>query len=126
MYIPVEQMDILTRYLGAEKKPKLSKIGGKDFERIKNAVKESIKKMSFDLKKLYQERQEQQGFCFIEENELQSSFEDSFPFEETADQITAIREIKEDMNSSKVMDRLVCGDVGFGKTEVALELHLEL
>ena len=119
LYIPVEQMDILTRYLGAEKKPKLSKIGGKDFERIKNAVKESIKKMSFDLKKLYQERQEQQGFCFIEENELQSSFEDSFPFEETADQITAIREIKEDMNSSKVMDRLVCGDVGFGKTEVA-------
>lgn len=119
LYVPVEQMDILTRYLGSEKKPKLSKIGGKDFERVKERVKESIKKMSFDLKKLYQERDEQKGFKFSEDEELQSVFESSFPFEDTPDQIIANADIKSDMQSSKVMDRLVCGDVGFGKTEVA-------
>ena len=120
LYIPVEQMDILTRYLGSEKKPRLSKIGGKDFERIKKSVRESIKKMSFDLKKLYSERQEQKGFAFIDDPELQNAFDSAFPFEETADQLTAIKDIKADMTGSKVMDRLVCGDVGFGKTEVAL------
>ena len=119
LYVPVEQMDILTRYLGSEKKPKLSKIGGKDFERVKARVKESIKKMSFDLKKLYQERDEQKGFKFSEDEELQAVFESSFPFEDTPDQITANADIKSDMQSARVMDRLVCGDVGFGKTEVA-------
>ncbi len=119
LYVPVEQMDILTRYLGSEKKPHLSKIGGKDFERIKNRVKESIKKMSFDLKKLYQERDELKGYKFTEDEELQRVFESSFPFEDTPDQMSANQDIKEDMTSAKVMDRLVCGDVGFGKTEVA-------
>ncbi len=120
LYVPVEQMDILTRYLGGEKKPRLSKIGGKDFERIKKNVKESIKKMSFDLKKLYQERDELKGYPFTDDSELQTLFESSFPFEDTPDQAVANAEIKEDMVSGKVMDRLVCGDVGFGKTEVAL------
>ena len=119
LYVPVEQMDILTRYLGSEKKPRLSKIGGKDFERVKSRVKESIKKMSFDLKKLYSERQETKGYQFNDDNELQSIFESSFPFEDTPDQVVANQDIKQDMISSKVMDRLVCGDVGFGKTEVA-------
>ncbi len=119
LYIPVEQMDILTRYLGSEKKPRLSKIGGKDFENIKRRVKESIKKMSFDLKKLYQERNEQKGYKFTNDTELQSVFESSFPFEDTPDQVLANQDIKNDMTSEKVMDRLVCGDVGFGKTEVA-------
>ena len=119
LYVPVEQMDILTRYLGGEKKPKLSKIGGKDFESVKKRVKESIKKMSFDLKKLYQERDELKGFKFMEDEELQRVFESSFPFEDTPDQALANQDIKEDMTSGKVMDRLVCGDVGFGKTEVA-------
>ncbi len=119
LYIPVEQMDILTRYLGSEKKPRLSKIGGKDFENIKRRVKESIKKMSFDLKKLYQERNEQKGYKFTDDSELQSVFESSFPFEDTPDQVLANQDIKLDMTSEKVMDRLVCGDVGFGKTEVA-------
>ncbi len=119
LYVPVEQMDILTRYLGGEKKPKLSKIGGKDFENIKKRVKESIKKMSFDLKRLYQERDESKGFKFTEDEEMQSVFENAFPFEETPDQLSATQDIKEDMLSGKVMDRLVCGDVGFGKTEVA-------
>ncbi len=119
LYIPVEQMDILTRYLGGEKKPRLSKIGGKDFENIKRRIKESIKKMSFDLKKLYQERNEQKGYKFTDDVELQSIFESSFPFEDTPDQMLANQDIKNDMTSEKVMDRLVCGDVGFGKTEVA-------
>ncbi len=119
LYVPVEQMDILTRYLGAEQKPKLSKIGGKDFEYIKQKVRDSIKKMSFDLKKLYEERNALSGFAFKEDKELQQVFISNFPFEDTADQITATKEIEEDMSSPKVMDRLICGDVGFGKTEVA-------
>ena len=120
LYVPVEQMDILTRYLGGEKKPRLSKIGGKDFEHVKKRVRESIKKMSFDLKKLYQERDEEKGFKFEQDDELQKVFEGSFPFEDTPDQAIANEDIKKDMTSAKVMDRLVCGDVGFGKTEVAL------
>jgi len=119
LYIPVEQMDVLTRYLGSDKKPRLSKIGGKDFENVKRKVKESIKKMSFDLKKLYQEREESKGYKFNSDEELESIFESKFPFEDTPDQIIANQDIKSDMTSTKVMDRLVCGDVGFGKTEVA-------
>lgn len=119
LYVPVEQMDILTRYLGSEKKPKLSKIGGKDFERVKNRVKESIKKMSFDLKRLYQERDAEKGFKFTFDEEMERVFRGYFPFEDTPDQEQANEDILNDMTSSRVMDRLVCGDVGFGKTEVA-------
>ncbi len=119
LYVPVEQMDILSRYLGGERKPKLSKIGGEDFEKVKNRVRESIKKMSFDLKKLYSERNSVKGFAFSSDLELETAFNNAFPFEETPDQLTAEKEIKNDMLSDKVMDRLVCGDVGFGKTEVA-------
>lgn len=120
LYVPVEQMDVLTRYLGSEKHPKLSKIGGKDFERIKERVKESIKKMSFDLKMLYKEREAQKGFTFTVDNELYSAFNENFEFIETVDQKKAEEDIISDMTSGKVMDRLICGDVGFGKTEVAL------
>lgn len=119
LYVPVEQMDILTRYLGGEKNPSLSKIGGRDFDRIKSRVKESIKQMSFDLKKLYEERNARVGFKFELDEEIQSAFTDAFKFEDTVDQATTISEITTDMTSSKVMDRLVCGDVGFGKTEMA-------
>lgn len=120
LYVPVEQMDVLTRYLGGDKEPKLSKIGGTEFAKVKERVKESIKKLSFDLKKLYDERSRNCGFKFDDDDSLQSLFDDSFPYDETEDQLTAIEEIKEDMCSNKVMDRLLCGDVGFGKTEVAL------
>ncbi|MBQ0099371.1 MAG: DEAD/DEAH box helicase, partial [Firmicutes bacterium] len=119
LYVPVEQMDILSRYLGAEQKPKLSKLGGKDFESIKQKVRESIKKMSFDLRKLYEERNSLSGFAFKNDVELYNLFLNNFPFEDTIDQTIASKEIEEDMASNKVMDRLVCGDVGFGKTEVA-------
>ena len=119
LHVPVEQMDILTRYLGGDKSPKLSKIGGKDFEKIKASIKESIKKLSIDLKKLYSERESLKGYKFSEETELQQAFNNAFEFEETPDQLLAEADIMSDMTSGKVMDRLICGDVGFGKTEVA-------
>ncbi len=119
LYVPVEQMDVLSKYMGGDA-PALSKIGGAEFERVKARVRASLKKMAFDLKQLYAERQERRGYVFPEYREEMEEFEAAFPYEETADQLRSIAEIKEDMCSDKVMDRLLCGDVGFGKTEVAL------
>ena len=119
LYVPVEQMDSLTRYIGANKKPQLNKIGGKDFDRIKKTVKESIKKMSFSLKQLYREREALVGYKFNMDDELMSVFKKAFPYDDTADQKIATDETLADMVNGKVMDRLICGDVGFGKTEVA-------
>ena len=119
LYVPVEQMDVLSKYMGAEK-PALSKIGGAEFERVKARVRASLKKMAFDLKELYRERSERKGYSFPEYREEMDEFALAFPFEETADQLVSLEEIKKDMCSDKVMDRLLCGDVGFGKTEVAL------
>ncbi len=117
VYVPVEQLDVLSRYLGAGK-PALSKLGG-DFSAVKKRVRESIKKMSFDLKNLYEERNLTEGFSFKEDQELKTLFESGFPYDYTPDQATAMEEVFLDMKSDKVMDRLICGDVGFGKTEVA-------
>ncbi|MCD8372789.1 MAG: transcription-repair coupling factor [Clostridia bacterium] len=119
LYVPVEQMDILSRYVG-EENPALSKIGGADFERVKERVKASIKKLAFDLKELYSERSKKKGYAFPENAVMMEEFENAFKYEETPDQLSSIQEIKEDMCSDKVMDRLLCGDVGYGKTEVAL------
>lgn len=119
LYVPVEQMDILSKYVG-DSAPALSKIGGADFERIKERVRQSIKKLAFDLKELYAERSAKHGYCFPENAVMMQEFEDSFSYEETPDQLISIEEIKRDMCSEKVMDRLLCGDVGYGKTEVAL------
>ena len=119
LYVPVEQLDALTRYVGGEKEPSLSKIGGKDFDRIKQRVRESLRQLSFDLKKLYEERSRKNGYEFEEAEDLQDAFDGAFGFEDTPDQISANEDIREDMCSRKVMDRLLCGDVGFGKTEVA-------
>lgn len=118
LYVPAEHMDILSKYVG-DANPPLSKIGGADFERVKARVRASLKKLAFDLKKLYAERAESKGFCFPENAAFMREFEDAFPYELTPDQEASIREIKGDMCSPKVMDRLLCGDVGFGKTEVA-------
>ena len=118
LYVPAEHMDILSKYVG-DVNPPLSKIGGADFERVKARVRASLKKLAFDLKKLYAERAESKGFCFPENAAFMREFEDAFPYELTPDQEASIREIKGDMCSPKVMDRLLCGDVGFGKTEVA-------
>ena len=119
LYVPVEQMDVLSKYVG-ETNPPLSKIGGADFDRIKERVKRSIRELAFDLKQLYKERGEKRGFKFPENSVMMQEFEDAFIYEETPDQLASIEEIKSDMCSEKVMDRLLCGDVGFGKTEVAL------
>ncbi len=118
LYVPVEQMDILSKYSGSSA-PKLSKLGGADFERIKAKIKASIKEMAFDLKALYAERAKENGFICSNQKEQMQLFEDAFLYTETEDQLYAIAEIKADMCSNKVMDRLLCGDVGFGKTEVA-------
>ena len=119
LYVPVEQMDILSKYMGGDN-PTLSKIGGGEFERVKARVRAGLKKMAFDLKALYAERQERHGYVFPEYTEEMEEFEAAFPFEETPDQLRSVAEIKADMCSEKAMDRLLCGDVGFGKTEVAL------
>lgn len=120
LYVPTSQMDLLDRFSGAEAPKKLSKIGGQDFSAVKNKVRESIKKLAFSLVELYAKREQIRGFAFSEDNDLQKEFENAFPFTETEDQLTSVAEIKKDMESPKVMDRLLCGDVGFGKTEVAL------
>ena len=120
LYVSTDQMDRLSKYLGGSETPTLNKIGNGEFERIKERVKQAIAKMTINLKKLYNERRELKGFAFSEDNALTLEFENSFGFEETEDQIASIDEIKKDMESAKVMDRLLCGDVGFGKTEVAL------
>ncbi len=120
LYVSVEQMDKLTKYLGGEEKPKLDKIGAKDFERVKERVRQSVRTMTVNLRKLYRERAGRVGFKFSPDGELMKMFEDSFEYEETEDQLSSIAEIKADMESDSVMDRLLCGDVGFGKTEVAL------
>ncbi len=118
LYVPAECMDVLSKYVGDES-PTLSKIGGADFERVKARVKASLKKLAFDLKKLYAERTENKGYSFPDNAVFMQEFEDAFEYELTPDQFSSVQEIKMDMCSPKVMDRLLCGDVGFGKTEVA-------
>ncbi len=118
LYVPAECMDVLSKYVG-DSNPTLSRIGGADFERVKARVKASLKNLAFDLKKLYAERAEHKGYAFPENGVFMQEFEDTFPYELTPDQASSIQEIKADMYSDKVMDRLLCGDVGFGKTEVA-------
>ena len=118
LYVPAEHMDILSKYVG-DAHPSLSKIGGADFERVKARVRASLKNLAFDLKKLYAERAEAKGFRFPENVAFMQEFEEAFPYELTPDQASSVEEIKADMCSDKVMDRLLCGDVGFGKTEVA-------
>ncbi len=120
LYVPTTQMDMLDRFSGAETPKKLSKIGGQDFAAVKNKVKESVKKLAFNLVELYAKRDKIKGFAYSEDTDLQREFENSFPFTETEDQLISTEEIKKDMQQPKVMDRLLCGDVGFGKTEVAL------
>ena len=120
LYVPIEQLSMLDRFSGAEKPAKLSKIGGTEFAKIKARVKESVKKLAFDLLELYAERESKRGFAFEKDNLLQTEFENSFEYTETEDQLISLSEIKKDMESPKIMDRLLCGDVGFGKTEVAL------
>jgi len=120
LYVGVDRMDCLTKYMGGEEKPSLSRLGGQEFEKVKERVKASIAKLTINLKKLYRDRKDAKGFNFLPDDAMMREFEEAFPFEETEDQLQSIEEIKRDMESSRVMDRLLCGDVGYGKTEVAL------
>jgi len=120
LYVPIDQLDMLERYSGGDDNPTLSKIGGKEFEKIKESVKKSVKKLAIDLLDIYSKREKQEGVKYPQDTPWQKEFEDSFPYEETADQLEAVKEIKADMEEGRVMDRLICGDVGYGKTEVAL------
>ena len=121
LYVPVEQLDRVQRYIGnPNQTPKLNNLGGGEWARQKGKVKESLKTLAFDLKALYAERSQNTGFAFSPETSWQREFEDEFPWELTADQAQSVREITQDMESDRNMDRLLCGDVGYGKTEVSL------
>lgn len=119
--VPVEQFDLIQKYIGNEdKEPKVSKLGGADWNRVKSKVRSSVQDIADDLIKLYAERQATTGFGFGEDTPYQQEFEEMFPYDETNDQLRAIQEIKKDMQTPRPMDRLLCGDVGYGKTEVAI------
>lgn len=121
LYVPVSQMDSIQKYIGGgDVSLKLHKLGGSEWGRAKAKTKKAIKILAEDLVKLYAKRQAEKGFAFSTDTVWQKEFEESFEFEETEDQLQSIEEVKEDMESEKVMDRLLCGDVGYGKTEVAI------
>lgn len=121
LYVNINQMDMVQKYVGGESKaPKLSKLGTSEWKKSKAKVKGAIKDIAKDLIKLYSKRYNARGFVYEPDSIWQREFEEMFPYEETTDQLMAIEDVKGDMESDKIMDRLVCGDVGYGKTEVAI------
>lgn len=121
LYILATQLDLIQKYADSEaKKPKLNKLGSPEWNKTKTRVRGAVRQVADELVRLYAIRQQKEGFVFSEDTPWQREFEELFPFEETDDQLEAIEDTKKDMQSRKIMDRLICGDVGFGKTEVAL------
>jgi transcription-repair coupling factor (superfamily II helicase) len=121
LYVPIDQADRVSRYIGsAAEPPALTRLGTQEWERVKRRVKESAREMAGQLLRLYALREVTPGFAFSADTPWQQELEVSFPYVETPDQIEVVRQVKEDMGKPKPMDRLVCGDVGYGKTEVAL------
>ncbi|HLS91251.1 MAG TPA: transcription-repair coupling factor [Limnochordia bacterium] len=121
LYVPTDQVDLLQRYIGVDSHPpKLNKLGGGEWARVKKRVKESVHEMAEGLLRLYATRETIEGHAFAPDTVWQAQFEDAFPYEETPDQLRAIEEVKRDMERPRPMDRLLCGDVGYGKTEVAI------
>lgn len=121
LYVPVDQLDVVQRYAGgSDAPPRLSRLGGSDWSRVKDRVKASVRDMAEQLLALYAARESRPGFAFGPDTPWQQDFEDAFPYEETPDQLRATAEIKRDMERPRPMDRLLLGDVGYGKTEVAL------
>ncbi len=122
LYVPLERLDLVEKYRssGQGVKPTLNRLGGTSWQRTKKRVQRALRDMAEELLRLYAERKMRGGTAFPPDNNWQKEFEDSFPFEETPDQLTAIDDIKRDLESSEPMDRLLCGDVGYGKTELAM------
>lgn len=121
LYVPIDQMDKIQKFIGSDtEKIKLNKLGSNEWSKAKAKVKKEIEDMTKDLVELYARREKIKGYKFSKDTLWQGEFETFFPYQETDDQIKAIEETKKDMESNKVMDRLICGDVGYGKTEVAI------
>ena len=121
LFIPTTNMDLIQKYVGSEgREPRLNKLGGTEWARTKKRVKESLKELAASLIRLQAERKSMRGFAFSPDTVWQRQFEEAFEYEETPDQLRCVEEIKRDMESDVIMDRLLCGDVGYGKTEVAL------
>ncbi len=127
LYVPVTQMDLVSKYIGSKDDSgvKLHKLSSSEWQKTRNNVKRAVKDMAKELTALYAKREQTKGFAFEPDDEVQRDFEQRFPYIETDDQLTAIDEIKEDMQRPRPMDRLLCGDVGFGKTEVALRAAMK-
>ncbi len=121
LYLPATQMDLLQKYAGSDAKaPKLNRLGGQEWSKTKSRVRSAVREIAKDLVELYAARQKENGFQYGPDTVWQREFEEMFPFEETQDQLLAIEATKQDMESRKIMDRLICGDVGYGKTEIAI------
>lgn len=121
LYIPATQLDLIQKYASAKgRKPKLNRLGGQEWNKTKKKVRTAVQEAAKDLVRLYASRQEKQGHVYNPDTVWQKEFEEMFAFEETEDQLLAIEATKKDMESSKIMDRLICGDVGYGKTEIAI------
>lgn len=121
LYIPATQLDMIQKYAGQDaRKPKLNKLGTQEWSKTKSRVRGAVMDIAADLVKLYANRQAKSGYVFDPDTLWQTEFEEMFPYDETDDQLAAIEDTKKDMESRKIMDRLICGDVGFGKTEIAI------
>ncbi|MCI9438018.1 MAG: transcription-repair coupling factor [Lachnospiraceae bacterium] len=121
LYVLATGLDVIQKYASADaRKPKLNKLGSKEWERTKTKVRSAVNEVAKDLVELYALRQQSEGHSFEKDTVWQREFEEMFPFEETEDQLSAIQDTKADMESTKIMDRLICGDVGYGKTEIAI------
>lgn len=123
LYVPATNLDLISKYIGGgsdSEKTRLNKLGGTDWAKARTRAKAAAKQLAEGLLKLYAERAKRKGFAFPADDAWQQEFEESFPYDETDDQLRCVAEIKADMESDRPMDRLLCGDVGFGKTEVAL------
>ena len=121
LYVPTNQLDTIRKFVGGgERIPKVNRLGGKEWEQTKARVKKNLREVAKELIELYAKRQKVQGYAFSKDTPWQTQFENSFPYQETDDQLRCIEEVKKDMEKPKPMDRLLCGDVGYGKTEVAI------
>ena len=121
LFVPASQLEIIQKYSNlSARKPKLNKLGGTEWEKTKSRVRSQVQIAAQDLVKLYAERQAKEGYAYGKDTVWQKEFEELFPYEETEDQLSAIEDTKRDMESHRIMDRLICGDVGYGKTEVAI------